>query len=92
MKKTFILLFFVLAIFSTTHAQEFDYQINPYEIGIDIIPILGGNYPYSLFFRKNHQMSSGKNRAWRGVISGSNDNLYSNFPIHDNYDRVPIII
>lgn len=74
-------------IFNSAHSQEYDYQETPYEIGVDIMPIFGGNNPYSLFFRKNFQTSAGKSRAWRATISTENSHNFSDPSINNNIER-----
>jgi len=83
MKKSVILFILAFFIFISAHSQGFDYQETPFEIGVDVLPVFGGNNPYSLFFRKNYKTTTGKSRAWRAIISATNSNSFSD-PSYNN--------
>jgi len=87
MKKSVLLFILALFTYSSVYSQGFDYQETPFEIGVDVLPVFGGSTPYSLFFRKNYQTSSGKNRAWRATISTTNSRNFSDPTNNNNIDR-----
>lgn len=84
MKNRILLFILAFITFSSAHSQGFDYQEMSYEIGVDVLPVFGGNTPYSLFLRKNYQTSNGNSRAWRATISTTNSNNFSDPSFNNN--------
>jgi len=96
MKNLMFLIILSFITFTSAYSQGFDYQETPYEIGVDVLPIFGGDTPYSLFLRKNYQTSEGKNRAWRATISSNNFHNFSdpndNNVLRYNYNNIGLSI
>lgn len=87
MKKSIFLVILAFVSYASAHSQGFDYQDTPFEIGVDVLPVFGGNNPYSLFFRKNFQTSAGKSRAWRATVSTTNSHNFSDPTNNNNIER-----
>jgi len=79
MKKLTIFLFLLSAVISKSLAQEsaektvFDYADTQHEFSLDILPIINGNYPGSLLYRKHYLTKNGKNAALRFGLNFENN-------------------
>lgn len=71
MKKLSIFLFLLSAVLNQSFAQEssekplFDYAETQHEFSLDILPVIMGNYPSSLLYRKHYKTKNDKNAALR---------------------------
>jgi len=79
MKKTILMLLGISLIPFCTVAQDddsnpvFDYAKTKHEFAVDMVPVFGGNYPSSIFYRKNYLNYNGKNRGFRMNLSFGNN-------------------
>lgn len=80
MKKTLGIAFLITAISFSSFSQEkpsdpvFDYSETKHELSLDIAPIINGNYPGSLLYRRHYKTKSDKNVALRfGLSLSSSD-------------------
>lgn len=88
MKKLLLLslsMFFALTAFSQTQEEKavFDYTQTKHELAVEIPPLFGGAYPYSLFYRKNYTGQNGKNMGFRANINFRNE-FRDNLSFFDN--------
>lgn len=79
MKKSLLILFFCFGFVAIGFAQEtpeppvFDYAKTKHELSLNIAPIIQGNYPFDLLYRKHYVNKNGKNVALRlGATVGAN--------------------
>lgn len=80
----FLVLFFAVSFFAKAQESNentvFDYSETKHELSLDIAPVIQGNYPSSLMYRKHYISKKGNNVALRlgAIINssfGSTDNL-----------------
>lgn len=71
MKKLTVFLFLLSAVLNQSFGQDstekpiYDYAETQHEFSLDILPIIIGQYPSSLLYRKHYQTKNGKNAALR---------------------------
>lgn len=71
MKKRLLILLFCFGLSALGFAQEtaeptvFDYAKTKHELSLNIAPVLVGEYPFDLLFRKHYVNKNGKNVALR---------------------------
>ncbi|MFC0264779.1 hypothetical protein [Fontibacter flavus] len=78
MKKLLLLslaMFVAFSAFSQTEEEKavFDYKQTKHELAVEIPPIFGGAYPYSLFYRKNYTGQNGKAMGFRANLHFRNE-------------------
>lgn len=85
MKKRLLILLFCFGFVAKGFAQEtaeptvFDYSKTKHELSLDIAPIIYGNYPSNLLYRKHYVSKKGNNVAFRAGA-----NLGSSFSTVEN--------
>jgi hypothetical protein len=71
MKKRLLILLFCFGFVAIGFAQEtteptvFDYAKTKHELSLNIAPVLVGEYPFDLLYRKHYVSKNGKNVAFR---------------------------
>lgn len=85
MKKRLLILLFCFGLSALGFAQEFDeptvfdYAKTKYELSLNIAPVLVGEYPFDLLYRKHYVNKNGKNVALRlGGSIGANFGQFEN--------------
>lgn len=89
MKKNLLTLVFSFGLMTLGFAQVFDeptvfdYEATKYDLSLNVAPVLVGDYPLDLLFRKHYISKNGKNVAFRlgatlGANAGSSDLNNSN--------------
>lgn len=85
MKKRLLILLFCFGLSALGFAQEtadptvFDYAKTKHELSLNIAPVLVGEYPFDLLYRKHYVNKNGKNVALRlGGSIGANFGQFEN--------------
>ncbi|PRY86992.1 hypothetical protein [Mongoliibacter ruber] len=76
MKDLLLIALFLGAISSQAFAQEkpiFDYEETKHELSLDVDPIINGNYPSTLLYRRHYKTKNDKNVALRFGLNFSSD-------------------
>ncbi|MBW3469453.1 hypothetical protein [Arthrospiribacter ruber] len=76
MKKLLSFVLFGLLFSFQAYAQEkplFDYEETKHELSLDIDPIINGNYPSTLLYRRHYKTKNDKNAALRFGLNFSSD-------------------